>query len=247
QAGRAGARRCRASGPGRILSAARRRTEHRSVPPRAGRDGDGRRPSRHPGRRHSRRLGRRRRIATRAAGQRGQAAANRDEGAASDTGRNRRLGATALRMIPRFFIDRPIFANVIAIVTVIFGLVTLSSLPVEQYPQITPPTVQVSTTYPGADARVVCNTVATPIEEQVNGVEGMLYMSSTCSNDGSYGLVVTFDIGTNLNIAQVLVQNRDALAEAQLPDDVKRQGITVKKQSTQIILFVVLTSPADRY
>ena len=150
-------------------------------------------------------------------------------------------------MIPRFFIDRPIFANVIAIVTIIFGLVTLRSLPVEQYPQITPPTVQVSTSYPGAAAQVVCDTVGTPIEEQVNGVEGMLYMSSTCSSDGSYGLTVTFDIGTNLNIAQVLVQNRVAVAQAQLPDDVKRQGITVKKQSTNIIMFVVLTSPDDRY
>jgi hydrophobic/amphiphilic exporter-1 (mainly G- bacteria), HAE1 family len=150
-------------------------------------------------------------------------------------------------MIPRFFIDRPIFANVIAIVTVVFGLVTLRWLPVEQYPQITPPTVQVSTSYPGADARVVCNTVATPIEEEVNGVEGMLYMSSTCSSDGSYGLIVTFDIGTNLDIAQVLVQNRVALAQPKLPDDVKRQGTTVKKQSTNIILFVVLTSPDARY
>jgi HAE1 family hydrophobic/amphiphilic exporter-1 len=150
-------------------------------------------------------------------------------------------------MIPRFFIDRPIFANVIAIVTMIFGLVTLRSLPVEQYPQITPPTVQVSTSYPGADAQVVCNTVAAPIEEQVNGVEGMLYMSSTCASDGSYALTVTFDIGTNLNIAQVLVQNRVALAESKLPDDVKRQGVTVKKQSTNIIMFVVLTSPEGRY
>ncbi len=150
-------------------------------------------------------------------------------------------------MIPRFFIDRPIFANVIAIVTVIFGLVTVRSLAVEQYPQITPPTVQVSTSYPGADAQVVCNTVATPIEEQVNGVEGMLYMSSTCASDGSYALTVTFDIGTDLNIAQVLVQNRVALAESKLPDDVKRQGVTVKKQSTNIILFVVLTSPEGRY
>jgi HAE1 family hydrophobic/amphiphilic exporter-1 len=150
-------------------------------------------------------------------------------------------------MIPRFFIDRPIFANVIAIVTVIFGLVTVRSLPVEQYPQITPPTVQVSTSYPGADAQVVCNTVATPIEEQVNGVEGMLYMSSTCASDGSYALTVTFDIGTNLDIAQVLVQNRVALAESKLPDDVKRQGVTVKKQSTNIIMFVVLTSPEGRY
>ena len=150
-------------------------------------------------------------------------------------------------MIPRFFIDRPIFANVIAIVTMIFGLVTARSLPVEQYPQITPPTVQVTTSYPGADAQVVCNTVAAPIEEQVNGVEGMLYMSSTCASDGSYALTVTFDIGTNLNIAQVLVQNRVALAQPKLPDDVKRQGITVKKQSTNIIMFVVLTSPEGRY
>jgi hydrophobic/amphiphilic exporter-1 (mainly G- bacteria), HAE1 family len=150
-------------------------------------------------------------------------------------------------MIPRFFIDRPIFANVIAIVTMIFGIVSLRALPVEQYPQITPPTVQVSTSYPGAGAQVVCDTVGTPIEEQVNGVEGMLYMSSTCSSDGSYGLTVTFDIGTNLNIAQVLVQNRVAVAQAQLPDDVKRQGITVKKQSTNIIMFVVLTSPDNRY
>jgi hydrophobic/amphiphilic exporter-1 (mainly G- bacteria), HAE1 family len=150
-------------------------------------------------------------------------------------------------MIPRFFIDRPIFANVIAIVTVIFGLVTLRGLPIEQYPQITPPTVIVSTTYPGADAQVVCDTVGTPIEQQVNGVEGMLYMSSTCASDGSYNLTVTFDIGTDLNIAQVLVQNRVALAQAQLPDDVKRQGITVKKQSTNIIMFVVLTAPDGRY
>jgi HAE1 family hydrophobic/amphiphilic exporter-1 len=150
-------------------------------------------------------------------------------------------------MIPRFFIDRPIFANVIAIVTVVFGLVTLHWLPVEQYPQITPPTVQVSSTYPGADAQVVCDTVATPIEEEVNGVEGMLYMKSTCSSNGSYALTVTFDIGTNLDIAQVLVQNRVALAQPKLPDDVKRQGITVKKQSTNIILFVVLTSPDARY
>jgi HAE1 family hydrophobic/amphiphilic exporter-1 len=150
-------------------------------------------------------------------------------------------------VISRFFIDRPIFANVIAIVTVIFGLVTLRSLPVEQYPQITPPTVQVSTVYPGANAQVVADTVATPIEEQVNGVEHMLYMSSTSAADGSYKLTVTFDIGVSLDIAQVLVQNRVAIAQAQLPDEVRRQGITTKKQSTNIILFVTLTSPDDRY
>src|SRR5207253_8685133 len=133
------------------------------------------------------------------------------------------------------------------IVTVIFGLVTARSLPVEQYPQITPPTVQVSTTYPGANAQVVADTVAAPIEQQVNGVQGMLYMSSTSASDGSYKLTVTFDVGTNLDTAQVLVQNRVAIAEPLLPDEVKRQGLTTKKVSTNIILFTVLTSPDGRY
>ncbi len=150
-------------------------------------------------------------------------------------------------MISRFFIDRPIFANVIAIVTIIFGLVTVRVLPVEQYPNITPPTVQVTTVYPGANAQVVADTVASPIEEQVNGVEGMLYMSSVSAQDGSYALTVTFEVGTNLDIAQVLVQNRVAIAEPLLPDDVRRQGITTKKQSTNIVLFAVLTSPEERY
>jgi HAE1 family hydrophobic/amphiphilic exporter-1 len=150
-------------------------------------------------------------------------------------------------MISRFFIDRPIFANVIAIITIIFGLVTLNSLPVEQYPQITPPTVQVSTTYPGANAQVVSDTVAAPIEQQVNGVEHMLYMSSVSASDGSYKLTVTFDVGTDLDIAQVLVQNRVAIAQPLLPQEVQRQGITTKKQSTNIILFVTLTSPDGRY
>ena len=146
-------------------------------------------------------------------------------------------------MISRFFIDRPILANVIAIVTLIFGLVTLLALPVEQYPAITPPTVQVSTTYPGANARVVSETVAAPIEQQVNGVEHMLYMSSVSASDGSYRLTVTFDVGTNLDIAQVLVQNRVAIAQPLLPQEVQRQGITTKKQSTNIIQFVTLSSP----
>ena len=150
-------------------------------------------------------------------------------------------------MISRFFIDRPIFANVIAILTIIFGLVTLNALPVEQYPQITPPTVQVSTTYPGANAQVVADTVAAPIEQQVNGVEHMLYMSSVSASDGSYKLTVTFDVGTDLDIAQVLVQNRVAIAQPLLPQEVQRQGITTKKQSTNIILFVTLTSPDGRY
>src|SRR5436190_22967472 len=138
-------------------------------------------------------------------------------------------------MIPRFFIDRPIFANVIAIVMILFGAVALNRLPVERYPSITPPTVIVSTTYPGANAKVVADTVAAPIEQQINGVENMLYMTSTSSADGSYTLTITFQIGTNLDDAQVLVQNRVALAEPTLPEEVRRQGVTVRKQSSNIV------------
>src|SRR5882762_9302206 len=130
-------------------------------------------------------------------------------------------------MISRFFIDRPVFANVIAMITVLFGVVALYKLPVERYPEITPPTVVVSAVYPGANAKVVADTVAAPIEQQVNGTENMMYMSSTSSSDGSYALTITFEIGTNLDQAQVLVQNRTALAEALLPEEVKRQGVTV--------------------
>ena len=117
-------------------------------------------------------------------------------------------------MISRFFIDRPIFANVIAIITILLGFVAINRLPVERYPAITPPTVVVSTTYPGANAKVVADTVAAPIEQQVNGVEGMLYMSSQCTNDGVYTLTVTFKLGVDLNMAQVLVQNRVSQALA---------------------------------
>ncbi len=150
-------------------------------------------------------------------------------------------------MFSKFFIERPIFANVIAIVTIIIGLVALWVLPIEQYPEITPPTVRVTATYPGANAEVVADTVAAPIEQQVNGVEDMLYMSSTSSSDGSYSLTVTFEIGTDLDDAQVLVQNRVAVAEPLLPEEVRRQGVTAKKQSTNIILVVSLTSPDNRY
>src|SRR5262245_5433880 len=115
-------------------------------------------------------------------------------------------------MISRFFIDRPIFAAVLSIVITLAGLAALVTLPVAQYPEITPPTVQVSCTYPGASAMVVADTAAAPIEQQVNGVENMLYMSSQCTNDGAYNLTVTFELGTDLDMAQVLVQNRVSLA-----------------------------------
>ncbi len=145
-------------------------------------------------------------------------------------------------MFPRFFIRRPIFATVTAILMIIIGLVTIDSLPVAQFPNITPPTVQVSATYPGADAETVAKTVGVPIEEQVNGIEGMMYMSSTSSSDGSYKLTITFETGTDLDMATVKVQNRISLAESSLPSQVKQQGISVMSQSTDIILFVAIES-----
>src|SRR5579864_8830376 len=116
-------------------------------------------------------------------------------------------------MFARFFIDRPIFAWVVSIVIILGGAVAYRALPTELYPNITPPTVQVTASYPGANAVVVANTVAAPIEQQVNGVERMLYMSSQSTNDGNYTLTITFEIGTDLDMAQVLVQNRVALAQ----------------------------------
>ncbi|MBA3482765.1 MAG: multidrug efflux RND transporter permease subunit [Pirellulales bacterium] len=150
-------------------------------------------------------------------------------------------------MLSRFFIDRPIFANVIAIITMIVGGVAVFGLPIEQYPEITPPTVQVRATYPGANAQVVADTVAAPIEQQVNGVEDMLYMSSSSSSNGSYELTITFEIGADLDQAQVLVQNRVSAAEPLLPEEVRRQGVLVEKQSTNIVIVASLSSEDDRY
>jgi multidrug efflux pump subunit AcrB len=146
-------------------------------------------------------------------------------------------------MLARFFVDRPVFAWVISLVIVFAGVAAAVTLPIAQYPEITPPSVQVAATYPGANAKVVAETVAAPIEQQVNGVEKMLYMSSICANDGSYNLTVTFELGTDLNMAQVLVQNRVSLATPQLPQDVQRQGLSVKKKSPNILLVISLYSP----
>jgi len=150
-------------------------------------------------------------------------------------------------MFSKFFIERPIFASVISIVIVIAGVVSFGALPVAQYPEITPPTVSVSAVYPGANAQVVAETVAAPIEQQVNGVENMIYMSSTSASDGSYNLTVSFEVGTNLDMAQVLVQNRVSLAEPSLPEEVVRQGINTKKKSTNILLLASLFSPDGRF
>jgi multidrug efflux pump len=146
-------------------------------------------------------------------------------------------------LFSRFFIDRPIFASVLSIVITLAGGVSVFTLPLAQYPQITPPTIQVMCQYPGADATVVAESVAAPIEQQVNGVEDMLYMSSNSTNDGSYNLTVTFKPGVNLNFAQVVVQNRVNLALPQLPDVVKATGVTTRKRNPDILLIVSVYSP----
>lgn len=146
-------------------------------------------------------------------------------------------------MFSRFFINRPIFASVLSIIITLAGGVALLTLPIAQYPDITPPTVEVSAVYPGANAQVIADTVAAPIEQQVNGVERMLYMSSQCTNDGTYTLTVTFKHGVDLNMAQVLVQNRVALAQPILPSLVQRRGVMVKKKSPSVLMIVNLFSP----
>lgn len=150
-------------------------------------------------------------------------------------------------MFSRFFIDRPVFATVLALLMVLAGIVSLEVLPVAQFPDITPPTVQVSAVYPGASAATVAQSVGTVIEEQINGVDGMIYMSSASSSSGSYTLTVTFEVGTDIDMATVLVQNRVAIAEGNLPEAVVEQGITTRKQSTDIVLLLALESNSALY
>jgi len=150
-------------------------------------------------------------------------------------------------MFSHFFIRRPIFAGVISIVIVILGLISLFSLPIARYPEISPPTISVSAFFPGADAQTVADTVATPIEQQVNGVENMLYMRSVCGNDGTYTLTVTFAPGTDLDTANVLTQNRVATAIAKLPQEAQRMGVNVRKRATDASLYLVLYSPGQTH
>src|SRR5437867_5054472 len=147
-------------------------------------------------------------------------------------------------MFSLFFIRRPIVACVIAIIIILMGAVAFPTLPVAQYPQIAPPVIRVSAIYPGASAQVIADTVAAPIEQKVNGVEGMIYMDSTSATDGSYTLNVSFEVGTNIDIASVLVQNRVSIALPQLPEEVRRQGVTTDKVSTSIVSVIALT-PKD--
>ncbi|MFO1501902.1 MAG: efflux RND transporter permease subunit, partial [Verrucomicrobiota bacterium] len=146
-----------------------------------------------------------------------------------------------------FFIDRPIFASVLSIVIVLVGALALMQLPIAQYPNIVPPTVVVTARYPGANPQVLADTVAAPIEQEVNGVEDMLYMSAQCAADGSMTLTITFKLGTDIDKAQVQVQNRVAVAEPKLPEEVRRLGITTAKRSPDITMVVNLISPDGQY
>ena len=146
-----------------------------------------------------------------------------------------------------FFVRRPIVAMVISIVLVIVGLVSLQRIPIAQYPDITPPMVNVTTTYPGANATNVEQSGATPVEQKVNGVENMIYMRSTNSSDGKMSLEVSFEVGTDLDMANVLTQNRVSEAQAVLPEEVKRQGVVVKKKLSFPLLLISLTSPGGSY
>src|SRR5918992_2430407 len=149
--------------------------------------------------------------------------------------------------LSKFFIDRPIFAGVLSVLILVAGLLAMRTLPISEYPEVVPPSVAVRAQYPGANPKVIAETVATPIEEQINGVEGMLYMSSQATTDGLMTLTVTFKLGTDPDKATQLVQNRVAQAEPRLPEEVRRLGITTVKSSPDLTMVVHLLSPNDRY
>ena len=160
--------------------------------------------------------------------------------------KRRDAGAVAMRFA-HFFVDRPIFAAVLSIVLLIVGGIAYTQLPVAQYPEIAPPTIVVRAAYPGADAETIAATVATPLEQEINGVEDMLYMSSYSSGDGAMSLTITFELGTDLDQAQVLVQNRVSIAEPRLPEEVRRLGVTTAKSSPDLMMVVHMLSPDDTY
>jgi multidrug efflux pump len=152
-----------------------------------------------------------------------------------------------MKNIAQFFVDRPIMAAVLSLLFLITGGIAVFQLPISEYPEVVPPTVVVRATYPGANPEVIAQTVATPLEEQINGVEGMLYSSSQATSDGVMTLTVTFALGTNLNDAQVEVQNRVAQALPRLPEEVQRLGVTTQKSSPDLTMVVHLVSPDHRY
>src|SRR5207249_10685183 len=225
--------------------AARQRARGRHRPEQALRDGGGRgqqgrlprdharRHGERPAHRHlgpqARRAHHRQRPATRAPGNAGGAA-----------------GSERIVNLSRFFIDRPIFAGVLSVLIFLGGMIALRSLPIAEYPEVVPPSIVVRANYPGANPKVIAETVATPLEEAINGVEGMLYMSSQGTTDGLMTLTVTFKLGTDPDKAQQQVQNRVALAEPRLPDEVPRLGITTVKGATDLTMVVHLVSPNER-
>src|ERR1700679_2956556 len=149
--------------------------------------------------------------------------------------------------ISKFFIDRPIFSGVMSVLILRAGIIAMFKLPISEYPEVVPPSVVVHARYPGANPKVIAETVATPLEEQINGVEGMLYTASQATSDGVMTLTVTFALGTNLNDAQVQVQNRVSQALPRLPEEVQRLGVTTQKSSPDLTMVVHLTSPDQRY
>lgn len=150
-------------------------------------------------------------------------------------------------MISAFFIDRPVASTVVALIMLLLGAISLPVLPVEQYPEIAPPNVQITASYPGADPATIVDTVTTPIEQEVNGVEGMIYMKSTTDQTGRVSINVTFELGTDPDLAVVYTQNRVSAAEARLPQEVRSRGITVKKQSPSLLMVATLLSPDQSF